>query len=445
MTVLGSTESRVGRLRLGSHPSPDALLFGADGARTSTAQQTSATVTVPGAPEVPCQPVSGWWRNDLWVYLYDGTLVGTLSGPTDLASRKIVGGSITQDIRATPYAQGRVDLVVESRSERQTLYSSMVGVNLLQITQQIQTWWGVSGAVLGRFEIQSAEASYDAHTGDEVVSFDLIGRASGAVGPTVEGDLTTIALPYASSLGLVADGQASIEGIAAYLLSRYQGRSVVRGPGITPTPAYQTSVTNLGTTYYLGPYNISPPMGAAQVLQMALYQSGVYVGSTPAGAAILTGIPEDSAGAATAPPAWVFADDECAWPVRAVKPNPNEAPTSVTAINQSMLAEGNTETVNTNFGLGSGKVYHFNNFRPTAPDAGALARRSRQLAYLHDQKAQSVTLIVPSHPAMRAGDIAVIDLPLYGNPLLANGLWLMTRVTHPLGAEMNATVVCEKL
>lgn len=438
MTLLGSAESRLGRLRLGSHPSPDALLFGADGARTTVA----VLIPVPGAPEIPCSPVSGFWSNHVTIYQYDGTLVGEFSGPPQGAGGvKIVGGSITQDIRATPYAQGRVEIAVEARSER-TLYQVMVGLNLLQIVQKLRTWWNESGATLGRFEIQSAEGFFDEDSGEERVSFELVARASGSVGPTVEGDLTTIALPFASGLGLVAGGQASIEGIAAYLLSQYQGRSVLRGPGITPTVAFQTSVEDSGTTYYLGPYNISPPMGAAQIIQMALYQSGTYVVSDPSGAAILTGYPEDSAGGATAPPAWVFADDECAWPVRAVKPLPTEAPDVVTGINQSMLAEGSTESVSTQYGVGSGKVYYFNNFRPAGSDDGAFARRVRQLAYAHDQRARGVTLTVPSHPTMRAGDLAIVDLPTYG---LASALYVIVAVTHPLGEDMNASVVLEAL
>lgn len=438
MTLLGGSESRMGRLRLGSHPSPDALLFGADGARTTAA----VAIPVPGAPTPPCSPISGWWANHAYLYRYDGTGPFEFEGPPQaIGGLKVVDGSITQDIRDLPYAQGRVEIVIDAESER-VEYQNRVNVNLIQIVQTLRTWWGQSGAALGMFEIQSAEFFHDHDSGEEMLAYELVSRASGTVGATVEGDLTGIALSFASGLGLVADGRASIEGIAAYILNQYQNRAVIRGPGITPTPAFQTSVTDGATTYYLGPFNVSPPMGAAQVLQMALFQSGCYVRGTPEGAAVLTGYAEDAAGAATAPPVWVFADDECAWPVRSLRPTPTEAPETVTGINQSMLAEGSTSTVTTNNGFGSGKVYYFNSFRPTATDAGALDRRVRQLAYLHDQKATGLTLAVPSHPAMKAGDIAYVELEDYR---VQTGLYLIVSITHPLGEDMNASVYLEAL
>lgn len=364
----------------------------------------------------------------------------------DTSGYVITGGQIVEDIRQVPYAQGTIEL--DGRSQLDILTMSQMVANgtihfyineNLKFTNGHETPHAVGTFIVQKFDLNSDK-------GLSKAVFQVFAEANGVLGATVSGDLPSQAQAFAATLGLTASltggpVRASIEGIAAWIMHN-AGRTVRVLAGITPRPAYTGFFTDSGgTVRTIGPFNVSPAAGAAQVIQMCRWMGGFYLMVTPDGTAVISPLPVSGATANLTPPVRTYGYDPCQYPVRRVRPLPREVPANFTVTNQSAASAPRTVTVTIPGGIGAGLTENFAGFPPASLDANdAQTARAQQFAFQKMMEGAEVEIEPMADASVHAGDMVEI---LFNSHGVTQGFYQVIRATHPLGTEPCATLLCQ--
>lgn len=369
-----------------------------------------------------------------------------LTGSPFYLNYPITGGSITEDLDSLPYATGSYDSDGLTQLDYNLLQQGATGFVGTQLQLSVVTRLGSNASYversvnLGRFYVE--ETRRRAAPGSFGCTFVLAGAAVGTMGATVAGDLTDQAGGTASRLGLMADGRASIEGIAAWLLEQ-GGRTVRLSDGFLaahpPTPAYQLDVSGAA----LGPYSMAT-RNAVEVLKRALVESGIYIASSTDGTAILTPWPTTTNSPPATTPIRSYGYGTNDHPFTFVGPAPIAKPSAVSVIQQSTLVPTRTVTLSIADGQDVGVVRYFNHFRPTATDSDDhQTLRAQQFAARFVMSGERVEIGTLADGVVHAGDVIQIDASSHG---ISMGIFLVVRAVHPLGpGSYESRLTCERL